>query len=112
MLSALMLACVIHQAQQIHIPVIVIMEIQSLTITLRFMFSWHDATAIVMGIMLPARPTGMGRKRSRGGLEGSTNLGDENPVCERGAENGAKFDDDANCNDTDTVGDILRAEWI
>lgn len=42
-------------------------------------------------------------KAARGGLEGKQYpWGDEDPVCQKGARNGAKFDDDAGCNDTDT----------
>jgi len=43
-------------------------------------------------------------KAARGGLEGKAYpWGDEAPVCEAGAANGAKFDDNENCNDTDTA---------
>jgi eukaryotic-like serine/threonine-protein kinase len=42
-------------------------------------------------------------KAARGGLEGMKYpWGNENPVCNSGAENGAKFDDNAGCNDTGT----------
>jgi len=42
-------------------------------------------------------------KAARGGLEGKLYpWGDESPVCEKGATNGAKFDDDAGCNATGT----------
>jgi formylglycine-generating enzyme required for sulfatase activity len=43
-------------------------------------------------------------KAARGGLEGKTYpWGDQSPLCEIGAKNGAKFDDDGGCNDTDTA---------
>jgi formylglycine-generating enzyme required for sulfatase activity len=42
-------------------------------------------------------------KAARGGLGGKTYpWGDQSPICEGGAVNGAKFDDDGGCNDTDT----------
>ncbi len=42
-------------------------------------------------------------KAARGGLQGMDYpWGNEGPVCEKGAQNGAKFDDNAGCNDTDT----------
>ncbi|MBN1149361.1 MAG: SUMF1/EgtB/PvdO family nonheme iron enzyme, partial [Anaerolineales bacterium] len=42
-------------------------------------------------------------KAGRGGLDGKTYpWGDEQPVCQEGALNGAKFDDDGACNDADT----------
>jgi eukaryotic-like serine/threonine-protein kinase len=46
-------------------------------------------------------------KAARGGLQGMDYpWGDESPVCEKGAQNGAKFDDNAGCDsaDTDPVG--------
>jgi formylglycine-generating enzyme required for sulfatase activity len=46
-------------------------------------------------------------KAARGGLEAKNYpWGDETPVCEKGAENGARFDDLAGCNlaDTERVG--------
>lgn len=43
-------------------------------------------------------------KAARGGLEGNHYpWGDETPVCEIGARNGARFDDNDACNNTDTV---------
>jgi len=42
-------------------------------------------------------------KAARGGLKGMDfPWGNEAPVCRKGAENGAKFDDDGDCNDADT----------
>ena len=42
-------------------------------------------------------------KAARGGLQGKLYpWGDEEPVCQKGISNGAKFDDDAGCNETDT----------
>jgi formylglycine-generating enzyme required for sulfatase activity len=42
-------------------------------------------------------------KAARGRLEGMDYpWGNEAPVCQKGAPNGAKFDDDAGCNDTGT----------
>jgi formylglycine-generating enzyme required for sulfatase activity len=42
-------------------------------------------------------------KAARGGLEGKKYpWGDESPVCTSGAENGAKYDNDSNCDDTGT----------
>jgi formylglycine-generating enzyme required for sulfatase activity len=42
-------------------------------------------------------------RAARGGLEGMAYpWGDEAPVCQSGAPNGAKFDDNAGCNETDT----------
>jgi serine/threonine-protein kinase len=43
-------------------------------------------------------------KAARGGLIGkSYPWGNESPICEVGAQNGAKFDDNEDCNDTDTT---------
>lgn len=43
-------------------------------------------------------------KAARGGLKGkSFPWGNESPICEVGAKNGAKFDDNEDCNDTDTT---------
>ena len=43
-------------------------------------------------------------KAARGGLEGKNYpWGNEDPVCGVGSENGAAFDDDRMCNDTDTM---------
>jgi formylglycine-generating enzyme required for sulfatase activity len=42
-------------------------------------------------------------KAARGGLESAKYpWGDEPPLCKQNVPNGAKFDDDAGCNDTDT----------
>ena len=42
-------------------------------------------------------------KAARGGLEGKKYpWGDESPVCEQRAENGAKYDNNSNCDDTGT----------
>jgi formylglycine-generating enzyme required for sulfatase activity len=42
-------------------------------------------------------------KAARGGLGGkSYPWGDESPLCQKGVANGAKFDDNQNCNATDT----------
>jgi formylglycine-generating enzyme required for sulfatase activity len=76
-------------------------------------WNWANTFCAWRGAGLPSEA--QWEKAARGGLDGQTYpWGNEAPVCQKGVENGANFDDNDLCNDVDTkmVGEYMPNGYV